>query len=59
VPAGGIPASMTDQSQGNADDQQAGSEQPDRPTREGDVTQTEHPTGEDQAAENAETELPG
>ncbi|HVD22492.1 MAG TPA: hypothetical protein VNC23_05310 [Lapillicoccus sp.] len=50
---------MTDQSQGNADDQQAGSEQPDRPTREGDVTQTEHPTGEDQAAENAETELPG
>jgi hypothetical protein len=50
---------MTDRPQGCADDQQTDSAQPDRPTRDGDVTHTEHPTGEDQAAENAETELPG
>jgi hypothetical protein len=50
---------MTDQTQNTAEDEQSGSERPDRPTREGDVTHTEHPAGEEQAKENAETELPG
>ena len=59
MPTGGIPASMTDQTPGTADDEQTDSTRQDRPTREGDVTHTEHPTGEEQAAENAETELPG
>ena len=31
----------------------------DHTTRDGDPAATDHPTGEDQAAENAETELPG
>ena len=59
MPTLGIPGSMTDQSQNTADDKQSQSARPDSPTREGDVTHTEHPAGEDQAAENAETELPG
>ena len=49
---------MTDQTQGPVDGQ-PDSTREGRPTREGDVTHTEHPTGEQQAAENAETELPG
>ena len=49
---------MTDQTQGTADEQ-SDSAREDRPTREGDMTHTEHPTGKEQAAENAQTELPG
>jgi hypothetical protein len=50
---------MTDQPQNTADDEQPDSSRSDSPTRHGDPAQTDHPTGEDQAAENAETELPG
>jgi hypothetical protein len=50
---------MTDQTQSSANDEQSESARPDSPTRDGDVTQTEHPAGEEQAADNAETELPG
>jgi hypothetical protein len=31
----------------------------DHPTRDGDPAATDHPTGEDQAEENAATDLPG
>lgn len=59
MPPGGIPASMSDQTQGTADNDQSDAAGAGSPTRDGDVTQTEHPAGEEQAAENAETELPG
>lgn len=50
---------MTDQPHGSTSDEQSDPAGEDRPTRDGDVTHTEHPAGEEQAAENAETELPG